>query len=219
MIELRNITKTYRTRFGPNVVLDNISVEFGARQSIGIIGPNGAGKSTLLRIIGGAEMPTWGEVIRRGKISFPIGFTGGFNGSLTGEENCRFVARIYSQDVDRVVDETRAFADIGNYFYMPVRTYSSGMRARLAFGVSISVDFDAYLVDEITAVGDKRFKHKCVEAFQARRQRSTLVMVSHNLQTLKNYCDKGAYLYRGKLLLYDTLEEAADAYDAEGAAA
>src|SRR5690606_10305876 len=164
MIELRNVTKSYTTLHGPNVVLDDISIALPPRENIGILGRNGAGKSTLLRIIGGAEMPDEGEIIRHGKVSWPIGFAGGFNSSLTGEENCRFIARIYSQDVDRVVDEAREFAEIGDYFYMPIRTYSSGMRARLAFGVSMTMDFDCYLVDEVTAVGDRNFKDKCKRA-------------------------------------------------------
>lgn len=212
MIELRGITKAYRTPYGPNVVLDDISVRLPPRESIGIVGRNGAGKSTLLRIIGGAEMPDAGEVIRRGKVSWPIGFSGGFNSSLTGEENCRFVARIYSQEVDRVVDEAREFADIGNYFYMPVRTYSSGMRARLAFGVSMTMDFDVYLVDEVTAVGDARFRTKCREAFAARSERASLVMVSHSLETLREYCTCGALLEAGALRLFTSIDEAAAAY-------
>ena len=149
----------------------------------------------------------------------PIGFSGGFNGSLSGEENCRFVARIYSEDVDRVVDEASAFAEIGNYFYMPVRTYSSGMRARLAFGLSMAIDFDAYLVDEITAVGDQRFQRKCREAFAARQERATLVMVSHSMPTLKDYCTRCALLSDGHLRMFDSVAEAEVAYDALGSEA
>jgi capsular polysaccharide transport system ATP-binding protein len=213
MIELRNITKIYRTVAGPNLVLDHISIDLPALESIGILGRNGAGKSTLMRIIGGAEMPTAGEVVRHGKVSWPIGFTGAFSGSLSGEENCRFVARIYAEDLRRVIDETRAFADIGNYFYMPVRTYSSGMRARLAFGLSMAIDFDLYLVDEVTAVGDKTFRNKCRIAFEQRRQRAGLIMVSHDVGTLKEYCRRCAVLDRGTLYIYDTVDEAAAAYE------
>jgi len=216
MIELRNITKTYRTPFGPNVVLDDISVVFDSCQSFGIIGSNGAGKSTLLQVIGGALQVDHGEIVRRGTLSWPIGFAGGFNGSLTGEENCRFVSRIYSQCVDRVVDETRDFAEIGDYFYMPVRTYSSGMRARLAFGLSMAINFDAYLVDEVVAVGDKNFKQKCQDAFRERQERSTLIMVSHNMQMLKQFCDRCAVLDGGRLTLYDSVDEAAAAYGEAG---
>jgi capsular polysaccharide transport system ATP-binding protein len=213
MIELRSVTKLYKTPYGPNVVLDDISVELPALDSIGILGANGAGKSTLLRIIGGAEMPSSGTVVHRGRVSWPIGFRGGFNGSLSGEENARFVARIYSQDVDRIVAEAREFAEIGSYFYMPVRTYSSGMRARLAFGVSMAIDFDVYLVDEVTAVGDKRFKKKCREAFADRSERASLIMVSHSVPTLRQYCNRGAVLHGGRLRLYDSIDEAIDAYE------
>jgi capsular polysaccharide transport system ATP-binding protein len=213
MIELRNITKIYRTIAGPNVVLDDISAHIRPLEHIGILGRNGAGKSTLMRIIGGAEMPSAGVVVRNGKVSWPIGFTGAFSGSLTGEENCRFVARIYAQDLRRVIDETRAFADIGNYFYMPVRTYSSGMRARLAFGLSMAIDFDMYLVDEVTAVGDKQFRTKCRRAFEDRRQTAGLVMVSHDLATLRDHCKRCAVLDGGGLRIYDSIDEAAAAYE------
>jgi capsular polysaccharide transport system ATP-binding protein len=213
MIELRNITKVYRTKHGRNVVLDDISVTLPPRESIGILGRNGAGKSTLLRIIGGAEAPTAGKVVRAGKVSWPIGFAGGFSGSLTGEENCKFVARVYGQDIDWVIERTREFAEIGDYFYEPVRTYSSGMRARVAFGLSMAIDFDLYLVDEVTAVGDKLFRRKCRAAFAERRERAGLIMVSHDLSTLAEYCRRCAVLDQGKLRVYDSVNEASEAYE------
>ena len=213
MIELRNITKVYKTKHGRNVVLDDISVVLPPRESIGILGRNGAGKSTLLRIIGGAEAPTAGKVIRGGKVSWPIGFAGGFSGSLTGEENCKFVARVYGQDIDWVIERTREFAEIGDYFYEPVRTYSSGMRARVAFGLSMAIDFDLYLVDEVTAVGDKLFRRKCRAAFAERRERAGLIMVSHDLSTLAEYCRRCAVLDQGKLRVYDSVNEASEAYE------
>lgn len=214
MIELRNVTKIYQTTTSENVVLDDVSVRFPARESVGILGVNGAGKSTMLRIIGGAELPDYGKVIRRGRVSWPIGFGGAFSPSLTGEENCRFAARIYNADLDRVIDETCEFADIGDYFYMPVRTYSSGMRARLAFGLSMAIDFDVYLVDEVTAVGDATFKAKCEAAFADRSQTSGMIMVSHSIATLKKYCNRGAVLRDGQLSLYDSIDEAARVYEA-----
>jgi len=213
MIELENITKMYPTHRGTNVVLNDISLAFPPGESVGILGVNGAGKSTLLRVIGGAELPDRGQVIRRGQVSWPIGFAGGFSKSLTGEENCRFVARVYSQDVDRVVDETREFADIGDYFYMPTRTYSSGMRARVAFGLSMAIDFDVYLVDEVTAVGDKRFRQRCREAFATKQEHASLIMVSHQMSTIKSYCSRCAVLAEGGLTLYDSVEEAAEVYE------
>ncbi len=207
MIELRDVTKVYATHAGDHVVLDRINAVFPPKVSVGILGRNGAGKSTLLRVIGGAEQPDAGLVIRRGRVSWPIGFSGGFNGSLSGEENCRFVARIYGADIDSVVEFTRGFAEIGNYFHEPVRTYSSGMRARLAFGLSMALDFEVYLVDEVTAVGDRAFQEKCRRAFAERRERSSVIMVSHQLSTMKEYCTMFALLRRGHLTLYDDIGE------------
>lgn len=214
MIELRNVTKSYKTNAGPHRVLDNVSLTFPPGQNVGILGRNGAGKSTLLRLIAGIEMPDTGHVIRQGRISWPLGFAGGFNGSLNGEENCRFVARIYGEDIDRVTASTQAFAELGKYFHMPVRTYSSGMRARLAFGLSMAIDFNVYLVDEVTAVGDKRFKDKCKKAFTDRRSTSSLIMVSHDLNTIKEYCTCCLMLQDGDLLIYEDMAQAAAAYEA-----
>lgn len=207
MIELVDITKAYRTSAGDHVVLDRINALFPPRVSVGVLGKNGAGKSTLLRILGGAEQPDAGRVVRHGRVSWPIGFAGGFHGSLTGEENCRFVSRIYGADVDDVVEFARGFAEIGNYFHEPVRTYSSGMRARLAFGLSMALDFDTYLVDEVTAVGDRSFQDKCKRAFAERRERSSVIIVSHQLSTIKEYCSRFALLRRGKLTMFDDIGE------------
>lgn len=214
MIDLENVYKVYKTRSGENVVLDSISFSFPARTNIGILGRNGAGKSTLLRVIAGTEQADSGAVRRRGTVSWPIGFTGGFSGSLSGEENCRFVARIYGADVDEVVGFTMEFAELGEYFQMPVKTYSSGMRARLAFGLSMAIEFDAYLVDEVTAVGDSRFQQKCRAAFQERSGRSSVIIVSHQLSTVRDYCQRCAVLKDGKLLCFDSVDEASQVYEA-----
>ena len=207
MIRLEDVTKAYRTGAGDHVVLDRLNVEFESGVSVGILGNNGAGKSTLLRILGGAEQPDAGRVVRSGRVSWPIGFSGGFNGSLTGEENCRFVARIYGAEVDEVVEYARGFADIGKYFSEPIRTYSSGMRARLAFGLSMAIDFDTYLVDEVTAVGDRSFQDRCREAFNERRERSSVIIVSHQISTIKQYADRYALLRRGRLEIFDDIVE------------
>lgn len=213
MIELEHVSKAYRTTKGLHVVLNDVSIRFRPGEGVGIVGRNGAGKSTLLRIIGGAEMPTSGAIRRTGRVSWPVGFAGGFHGSLSGEANCRFVARIYGQDIDRVVDETRTFAEIGEYFFMPVRTYSSGMRARLAFGLSMAIDFDLYLLDEITAVGDKPFRKKCTEALDARRARSGFILVSHDMAMIRRHCTRCAVLDGGILRDYPTVDEASAFYD------
>lgn len=213
MIRLTNVTKAYRTKRGEHIVLDHISCDLAPRENLGILGGNGAGKSTLLRILAGIEAPDAGSIERRGSVSWPIGFSGGFNGSLTGEENARFVARIYGRDVDEVVDFSRSFAQIGEYYFMPVRTYSSGMRARLGFGLSMAIDFDYYLVDEVTAVGDKEFQERSRSAFQERSQRASVIIVSHNMKTIRDYCSRAAVLKRGTLRLYDNLDDAQSAYE------
>ena len=195
-----------------NQVLDNISLEFPTGESIGILGRNGSGKSTLLRILAGIEQPDNGEVIRDNRVSWPIGFAGGFNGSLTGEENTRFVARIYGANVHRVSRFTRKFSELGEYFYMPVRTYSVGMRSRLAFAVSMAIDFNVYLIDEITAVGDRPFQNKCRRAFRRRREHSSVILVSHNIRTIRMFCSKCALLINGKLQLCDSIQQAARIY-------
>lgn len=214
MIELDGITKAYPTRSGVNVVLDAISFSFPAHTNIGILGRNGSGKSTLLRVLAGTEEPDSGHIRRDGTVSWPIGFSGGFNGSLNGEENCRFVARIYGVDVDDVVGFTMDFAELGEYFYMPVKTYSSGMRARLAFGLSMAIDFDAYLVDEVTAVGDSNFQAKCRKAFESRSGRSSVIIVSHHIGTIREYCQRCAVIKQGKLLDFDSVDEAERFYEA-----
>jgi capsular polysaccharide transport system ATP-binding protein len=214
MIALENVSKAYPTLQGSNLVLDAVSFTFPSCTNVGILGKNGAGKSTLLRVIAGTEEPDSGKVRRVGAVSWPIGFAGGFNGSLSGEENCRFVARIYGADIDEVVGFTMDFAELGEYFHMPVRTYSSGMRARLAFGLSMAIEFDAYLVDEVTAVGDANFQEKCRRAFEARRGRASVIIVSHNLRTVRDYCQRCLVLQRGKLLAFDSVEEARKVYEA-----
>lgn len=213
MIELERVSKMYPTRGGRNQVLDDVSFSFPAHTNIGILGRNGAGKSTLLRIIAGTEQPDSGTVRRGGVVSWPIGFSGGFSGSLSGEENCRFVARIYGADLDEVVGFTADFAELGDYFYMPVKTYSSGMRARLAFGLSMAIAFDAYLVDEITAVGDLNFQAKCRKAFEQRSGSASVIIVSHNLGTIRDYCERCLVLRDGKLLSFDSVDEASRAYE------
>lgn len=214
MIKLRHLHKSYTVNGNVNHVLNDINITFPSNISVGILGLNGAGKSTLLRIMAGVEMPDQGRVIRQGRISWPIGFSGGFNGSLTGEENCRFVARIYDEDVDRVVGFAQDFAEIGKHFFLPIRTYSSGMKARLAFGLSMAIDFNVYLIDEITAVGDSVFKRKCAQVFDERRSHTSIIMVSHNMGTISAYCQKCAILTRGSIHMFDSIEEAQEIYKA-----
>lgn len=214
MIELINVSKHYPTNHGVRQVLDNVSMTIPTDQSIGILGRNGAGKSTLLRLIAGIESPNTGEVIRHVRVSWPIGFAGGFHNNLTGEENMRFVSRIYGVDPAEVADNVRAFAELGDYFDMPLRTYSSGMRARLAFGLSMAIDFEVYLIDEVIAVGDKPFREKCEAILAARRDHSSVIIVSHSMQTIRQFSQRCAVLVDGRLELFENIDEAQRVYEA-----
>jgi capsular polysaccharide transport system ATP-binding protein len=212
MIRLENVVKSYRLREGRKVVLRNLTATF-PKTNIAILGANGAGKSTLLRLIAGTELPDSGVVLRQGRISWPLGFAGSFNGTLSGAENVRFVARIYGEDTERVLDFVEAFSELGEFFRMPVSSYSSGMRARLAFGVSMAVAFDFYLVDEITAVGDDKFRQKCLTTFREKLADSGIIMISHSKATLKQYCRMGAVIHQGELTICDDLNEAIELHE------
>lgn len=212
MIELQNVSKTYPTAKGLKHILKPVDLRFPKGRNIGLLGINGAGKSTLLRMIAGSEAPTTGRIIRNVRMSWPLGFSGGFNGSLTGAENMRFVCRIYGQKIKRVEEFVREFSELGDYLDMPIRTYSSGMKARLAFGLSMAIDFDCYLVDEITGVGDRSFQEKCRDAFKERSKTSSLIMVSHNMPTLKEHCDMGLVLNNGELSFYEDIDQAIEKY-------
>jgi ABC-type polysaccharide/polyol phosphate transport system, ATPase component len=208
MIALRNVRKQYKTKKGTRVILDDITYEFVPGTNVGILGRNGAGKSTLLRIIGGSEMPNSGYVERNAKLSWPLGFSGGFNMKISGRENMRFICRLYNEDYHRVSEFVEEFAELGDYLDMPVSTYSSGMKAKLAFGVSMAFDFSYYLIDEVTAVGDAIFRQKSKAFFEARRASATLIVVSHSMATIKTLCDTMLVLHKGKLLSFPTNEEA-----------
>ncbi|HHN72798.1 MAG TPA: ABC transporter ATP-binding protein [Thermopetrobacter sp.] len=212
-VHLHEVSKIYRLRNGQRVVLDNVTFSFPRGMNIAVLGLNGAGKSTLIRLIAGAEEPTSGRILRYSRVSWPLGFSGGFAGSMTGRENVRFVARIYGRDEEEVEDFVRAFADIGEHYFMPVKTYSSGMRARLAFGVSMAIDFECYLVDEILAVGDAVFRQRCEEMFTDKLQEADIIMVAHSPRLLRRYCNAAAILDGGRLTFYPDLEEGVEAYD------
>jgi capsular polysaccharide transport system ATP-binding protein len=213
MIDIRNVSKAYRVSHGWNQVLDNISICFPGDRNIGILGLNGAGKSTLLRLIGNVEPPDKGEIYRDVRVSWPIGFSGGILPEMTGREGTRFTARIYGADIHKTESYVQEFSELGQYFDMQVKTYSSGMRSRLGFSISMAMEFECYLVDEITAVGDARFKAKYQEEFNKRKARSRLIMVSHQPNTIKEFCDMAAVLCDGKITLYDTVQEGMQAYD------
>lgn len=212
MIQFENVSKTYHIRkFHKQVFADlNFTIERG--DSIGICGANGAGKSTLMRMLGGIEYPTSGTITRSMTTSWPIGYGSCFQHTLTGADNARFIARVYDQPEDYVLDFVEDFAQLGPYFNQPVETYSAGMNARLAFGISLAINFECYLVDEVTGAGDERFRIRCEEALLHRRDNATLIMISHDPGTLRQYCRRGAVVYGGTVVFYDSVEEASEVH-------
>ncbi len=211
MIKIENLTKSYRTPKGRHYVFKDMNVELPSGKSVALIGRNGAGKSTLLRVIGGIDRPDSGRILTDNTISWPVGLAGGFQGSLTGRENVKFVARLYAKpdELREKVSFVEEFAELGKYFDMPIKTYSSGMKSRLGFGLSMAFKFDYYLVDEVTAVGDARFKQKCADIFNACHEESSFLMVSHSLGLLKEFCDVALFIGRdNKVTYFDSVGEA-----------
>lgn len=213
MIRLEQASKFVYARGTKKPILDGVSLVLKRGRSVGLLGRNGAGKSTLLRLFAGTIRLDGGRIVRRGRISWPLGFQGSFQPNLTGEQNVRFVARIYGVDSEELIDYVSDFAELGVFFRSPVSSYSSGMKARLAFGLSMGVNFDYYLVDEITAVGDANFKKKCHEVFRTRLVDSDVIMVSHSTATIREYCDCGIVLEKGKLTYFDDVEDAIRTHD------
>lgn len=214
MIELKKVTKSFRTRYGRVYVYKDVNAVFPEGKNIGIIGPNGAGKSTLLRLIAKIDFPDSGEIITNKRISWPVAFTGGFQGSLTGLEIVEFVCMIYGAngDMGEKIAFVKEFTELGKYFEMPIKTYSAGMKARLAFALSMAFDFDYYLIDEVTAVGDVNFRKKCDLILKERLKKSNIIMTSHDIKKLKKFCDIFAIPYKGDLIVFDNFKEAAKFY-------
>lgn len=208
MIRLQNVSKSYKLNGRTKVIARNMNATFPTGVSVALLGRNGAGKSSLLRMISGAMLPTSGDILSTGTISWPVGFAGSFHRELTGEQNCRFVARVYGVDTDEMREFVQDFAELGEHFYLPFRTYSSGMRARLAFGVSMAVPFDTYLVDEVSAVGDAAFKDKSNRVFADRMANAGAIVVSHSMGMLRQSCQAGAVLENGVLSYFHDIEEA-----------
>ncbi len=214
MLELRNIWKTYETHGKERAILRDVNATFWKGDAVGILGRNGAGKSTLIRILAGMEPPTRGQITRGMSVSWPLGFAGAVHPSITGADNARFIARIYGKPTGWVESFVEEFAELGEYYRMPVKTYSSGMNSRLAFGLSMAIDFDCYLVDEVIAVGDARFTERCRIALEERRSRSTLLMVSHQAGILRAFCTTAAILNQGTLTFHEDMDEALATYEA-----
>ncbi|MCA0042073.1 ABC transporter ATP-binding protein [Celeribacter litoreus] len=208
MVRFDHVSKGYRTTQGQEkVILANCAFSFPSGKKTGLLGRNGAGKSTVLKIIAGTQTPDDGRVVRDGSVSWPIGYAGSFHRDLTGAQNTRFIARVYGVDTDALCDFVREFSELGAYFDHPLRNYSSGMRARLAFGVSMGIQFDTYLVDEVTSVGDARFRQKCADVFETRLKDAAAIIVSHSLKMIAETCDMIAVLDQGRLLRFDDVEE------------
>jgi capsular polysaccharide transport system ATP-binding protein len=211
-IELRDVVKEYHTAVGVRRVLDGISFDIAAGEKIAVLGKNGAGKSTLVKIIGGVEAPTSGSVGRELFMSWPIAFAGGFEATMSGLDNIRFIARIYGVPIDDAIAFVDDFAELGRLLYLPVRTYSSGMRARLAFGLTLAVDFECFLVDEVISVGDARFQQKCREALFDRRKHCAMILVSHDEHMIRSYCNKALVLKSGRGRVLEDLDFALQIY-------
>ncbi len=208
MIVLRDLSKTYVLSGARKTVANRINAVFPTGVSVGLLGRNGAGKSTLLQMIGGITPPSSGEILTDGQISFPVGFAGSFHPDMTGAQNTRFVARIYGVDTEALAEYVADFAELGRHFYLPLRAYSSGMKSRLAFGVSMGLKFDTYLIDEVTAVGDATFKKKSRRVFHDRLQNAGAIFVSHSIGMMREMCRAGAVLENGQLFYYDDVEDA-----------
>lgn len=215
MIRFENVVKRYPTRHGEITVLDGVNFEVARGEKVGILGRNGAGKSTMVRLLSGAEKPTAGRVLRNMNVSWPLAFSGGFQGTLTGLDNFRFICRVYGVDPKPLLPFVEDFAELGTYLREPLRSYSSGMRARLGFAVSMAIEFDCYLIDEVIAVGDARFQQKCeYELFERRRDRA-MILVSHLPGTIRHHCDSFCVLQGGRLTRFDNADEAYAFYSAE----
>ena len=208
MIHLDRLSKSFRKDGITRRILSDVTMTLPNVQGLALLGRNGAGKSTLLRLIAGTLKPDRGRVLTDQTISWPMGFSGGFHPALTGAQNTRFVARIYGRDIAGMTAFVQGFSELGNAWAMPVQTYSSGMKARLAFAVSMGVDFDTYLVDEIIGVGDSAFRQKCQRLFRARMDRSQVIMISHSAATLRQFCQAGLVLEAGRLTFHADISDA-----------
>ena len=216
MIELKNVTKYFQTRHGKKYILKNVSITIPSNTNIGILGRNGAGKTTLMRMLGQIEFPNSGNISSPNTFSWPLGLSGGFVGNMTGKANVKFVCRLYGknhQEIKEIISAVQEFSELGNYFDMPIKTYSSGMKARLNFSLSLVFDFDYLLIDETLAVGDTRFKKKSKEALMKKIETCAVLLVSHDMKTLRSICDAGIVVNDGQMHYYHDINDAIDEYE------
>lgn len=216
MIELRNVTKYFNTTVGKRYILKDTTFSIPSHKNIGILGRNGAGKSTLMRMLGQIEFPNHGEIVSDKSFSWVMGVGGGFQNNMTGRANVKFVCRIYGKskrDIDEAIEFVKEFSELGDYFEMPIKTYSSGMRSRLTFGLSLAFDFDYLLIDETLSVGDSRFKKKSKEALMKKIETCNVLLVSHDMGTLRDICDVGIVAHEAKLHYFDDINKAIELYE------
>jgi capsular polysaccharide transport system ATP-binding protein len=212
MISCENLHKAYPMGRGMKTVLSGVNFTIRPGEHVGLLGRNGAGKSTLIKLIGGVELPTSGRVRRKMTVSWPLGFGGGFQGSLTGYDNARFIARIYGQEYRNIRDFVEEFTELGRQLRMPVKTYSSGMKARLAFALSLAIEFDCYLIDEVIMVGDQNFQQKCRDELFGKRGHRALILASHNPGLIREFCNRAMVLHGGTGTMYSDLDEGLEIY-------
>ena len=208
MIDVVGVTKSYRVERAYRTVLENVSVHLGRDDRLGVLGAGGAGKSTLIRLIAGAEAVDEGVIRTDGRISWPLGFSGGLHPGLSGDENARVIARLYSVDGDELSAYCHHFSELGDDFYAPVSVYSGGMKGRLSFALSMGVPFDCYIADEVTGMGDSQFKEKCAVALEEKLRNTALFLVSKNTRTVDRFCNRFGVLESGQLFVFDSLEQA-----------
>jgi capsular polysaccharide transport system ATP-binding protein len=213
MIRLNDVKKIYRIEGDKRVILDRVSAVFESGQSYALLGVNGAGKSTTIRLMAGTEEPDSGKIRRNVRVSWPLGLGSMFHPTISARENSHFVARLYGEDPRRTARYVADFAEIGDYFDAPIKTYSSGMMARFAFGLSMAIDFDCYLIDEVMSVGDARFQTRCEEVFKQRVKNADLIVVSHSMTMVERFCTRGAVLVDGRLIMYDAVAKAVEMYN------
>ena len=216
MIELKNVTKYFQTKKGKNYILNNVTFTIPSNISIGILGRNGAGKSTIMRMLGQIEFPNRGKITSNKSFSWPLGLSGGFVNNMTGKANVKFICRLYGkkpEEIKKIIEFVKEFSELKNYFDMPIKTYSSGMKGRLSFGLSLAFDFDYMLIDETLAVGDARFRKKSKEALLKKIESCNILLVSHDMSILKELCEAGIVVNNGKISYYDRIENAIAEYD------
>ena len=212
MIRFDNVTKIYKTDGHKRTIFEKVSFTLRPGISYGIMGINGAGKSTMMRLIAGTEGPTRGRVTRTIRVSWPLGFAGGFHRQMTGRDNIIFVARIYGEDPMRVLQFVEEFSELGSYLDVQIGTYSSGMMQRLAYGMSMAIPFECYLIDETLAVGDARFKKRCDDVFSKRRETADVILISHTMETIRQYCSQAIILAGGRAIIYENVDDAIEVY-------